>query len=290
MDNKNSVKNLFSVNALGLSLRVFNAGADPRLNAGKRSATDPSVMKGLHSHFTYEIFFVTQGTLQLVTAEKTVTFERRTVIIPPKISHYSYPSESGSYCLLFEFREADGKRETDELRKILDGGICELPISEDVAFYITKACEKLDLKTFNAEKEAELLISLLFCEVFGALLPDEHKCSVYTRETKHISAIEKHINSHIGERITLADAASSVYLSTRQVSRIVKREYGCTFSELVCEKKLATAEMLVKNSSLSMSEIARQIGLGTENYFYTLFKKRYGKTPLQYRRSFRKIS
>ena len=40
----------------------------------------------------------------------------------------------------------------------------------------------------------------------------------------------------------------------------------------------------VKNTDLSISKIAERTFYGTEAYFYTAFKKKYGMTPLQYRR------
>ena len=282
MENKKSIKSLFSIDVCGLKLRVFTAGSEPRLSAQKSSPTDPKVMRGLHSHFTYEIFFVTKGRLELVTAENTDSFERKAIIIPPRLGHYSYPSENGSYCLLFELCDSGSERATEVMRR-LDTGVFDTALTDDMIFYIEKACEKLDKKTTASEKEAELLISLLFCEVLSTVLPVIDIESGSVREAKHISDIERYINSHIGERITVSDVARSVYLSTRQISRIVKGEYGCSFTELVTGKRLAAAEMLVKNSDISMAGIAAQVGFGAEGYFYTLFRGRYGMTPLQYR-------
>ena len=50
----------------------------------------------------------------------------------------------------------------------------------------------------------------------------------------------------------------------------------------------STASTLIKNTAIPISEIAKQTNLGSENYFYTLFKKRYGISPLQYRKTYGK--
>ena len=79
--------------------------------------------------------------------------------------------------------------------------------------------------------------------------------------------------------------AEHVYLSTKQISRIIKKEYGCTLSQLVTDKKLAAAKKLLKDTDMKIGEIALAVNLGAENYFYLLFKKKYNQTPLQYRKS-----
>ena len=40
----------------------------------------------------------------------------------------------------------------------------------------------------------------------------------------------------------------------------------------------------LKHSDLKLYEIARKVGIPDANYLNTLFKKRYGQTPTQYRR------
>ena len=278
--------NVFKIDVAGLEARVYIAGAGMRLSAARNSANDPAVMKGLHSHFTYEIFFVTDGDLELVTDTETVNYERSTVIVPPRISHYSHPKGQGSYCLLFELGGKDVNK-LSRVKAMLDNGVTVLDLHDDPVFYVKRACEKLEAALL---KDAEHLIALIFSEVFSLLSAEDGDKGSESLGTKHISAIEKYINSNIGKKITLTEVADNVYLSARQVSRVVKREYGCTLGELVREKKLAAAEMLVKNTDLSISEIALQVNLGAENYFYTLYKRRYGVTPLKRRKSLRNKS
>ncbi|MBR3715868.1 MAG: helix-turn-helix transcriptional regulator [Clostridia bacterium] len=280
----NQIKNkpTFSIDVFGIDLKVFRVGKNqnPRINSIK----DQVAMRGVHSHFTYEIFFVTEGTLDIVTERSRTTCERKVVIIPPKIKHYTTPSIEGSFCLLFSFegQASDALRDALELSCSKEG-VCELPLSDDVAFYIRKVSEKCEENTLAAEKDAELLASLIFHEIVRALLPDICADKTEKSDSKHIGLIEEFINSNLGGKIRLTDVAGHVFLSTRQVSRIILKEYGCTLSELVTEKRLARAEMLIKNTDMKIGEIAAQSNLGSENYFYLLFKKHYGMSPLKFR-------
>ena len=102
-------------------------------------------------------------------------------------------------------------------------------------------------------------------------------------KANNIGNIEVFINRNINKKITLKDVSKSIFLSEKQISRIIEREYGCTFSELLAEKRLAIAEVLLKTTDMKISDIASQTFHGTESYFYTVFKNKYGVSPLKYR-------
>ena len=276
----------FAYTLWDIRLNVFKTGRSLRLKNELRSARDPDNLKGIHSHFTYEVFFVTEGALELVTDKETTVYERKIVIIPPKLRHYSFVKEEGSFCLLFSLEKGQSEHDprTRALKALLDSGICQLELDADLAFYIVQAAKKLEEGTEDACREAKLLMELLFTRIIAALLPREASPSVVEDPSGHMNAIEQYINNHIAQRITLGDIAAHVYLSTRQVSRIIRREWGCSLVELVTEKKLASAEIMLKKTDMKITDIATYVNVGSVNYFYTLFKSRYGMSPLQYRK------
>lgn len=275
------------ITVFGMALKVFRIGQTPGIKYLDPTAQNPSTIKTTHSHFTYEVFFVTEGELELVTERESRIYERKILIIPPKIRHYSVPSGVGSYCLLFSFEDTSQWRTLAEEQ--LKHNICQLPLSDESAFYIRKIAEKCSRPSETTEKEIMHLATLLFYEIMGGLLPQWHLWQDTGRgSTKHIHEIEQYINAHIKEKIVLSDIAAHISLSPRQVSRVINKEYGCSLTELVTDKRLGSAEILIKNTSIPISEIAKQANFGSENYFYTLFKKRYGVSPLQYRKTYGK--
>lgn len=275
----------FSYRISGMRIKVFQTGKSLRLKNSLNSARDPWNLRGIHSHFAYEAFFVTEGQLELVTDRNTAVYERKIVIIPPKLRHYSFSSAEGSFCLLFTLEEGASDATALQLKAVLDQGICTLEMEEDSAFYITQAAQKLEQQEPVAGREVKLLLELLFCRILDKLLPEEKEEDISNTPPGHMNAIEQYINSHLSGKITLADVAEHVYLSTRQVSRIVAKEWGCSLVELVTEKKLAKAQMLLKNTDMKIAEIAALVNVGSSNYFYALFKRRYGMSPLQFRKT-----
>lgn len=272
---KRIIKPTLTLDILGMKINVIRVGESPQLKKAEESSKS---VRHIHSHFTYEVFFVTEGCLELIAEDEKRLYERKVVIIPPRLGHYTVPSQKGSFCLLFSFEQ----KKDDE--KFGSDSILEFPLSDDVEYFIKALTRKSDENTENSEKCVELLSSLIFNELFTWLWGGGRKSELSKSESKHIGAIETYINANINKKITLEAVAEQVYLSTRQVSRILKKEYGCTLSQLVTDKKLASAKMLLKSTDLKISEIAEQVNIGGENYFYCVFKKKYGISPFQFRK------
>lgn len=274
-----------SVDIGDLSLNIFRVGQTPLIKAFDGPPSYHHI-KATHTHFTYEIFFVTSGSLKLVTDNSIMEYKSSVLIIPPKIKHVSVPTGGESYCLLFSFNENPGIEEQ------LNQGICELPMNEEIAFYIKKFTEKTLKNTRSAEIDVKHLAALIFNNVFYNLKSTASKIHTNKKHaSEHINAIETYINSHItnstSKKLALADVAKNVYLSPKQVSRIIVNEYGCTFSNLITEKRLVVAEAMLKNTDVKVSEIANQTFFGSEKYFYRVFKAKYGMSPLKYRKEIR---
>lgn len=269
------------IECANIKINVFRVGKSPRLTNRTVDSHDPVLMRGVHTHFTYEVFFVVSGELELVTDEYSRTYGKGILIIPPKLRHYTFTGVGDSFCLLFSFENTTD--EAQRLRRVLDKGIAELSMSDDIAFYIKRFAEKSDTHTPKADRDAALLCSLIFSEMTEQMLP-AHVSQKSNGSSEHIGNIEAYINKNLLNKITLSSVSESVHLSSKQISRIIERAYGCTFLELLTQKRLAAAEMLLKNTDMRISEIAAATFHSTETYFYTVFKKYYGMTPLKYRK------
>lgn len=262
----------FDVEAAGVRLKVFTLA--PESPAGRSSRKSVSPLTGIHTHFAHEIFFVISA-LELVTEDGSRTLERSVLIVPPGVGHYTVRHSGENVFLLFT---AEDPRLLSALREV-----AVMPISEAVVFYIQQYRKKCDA---GDTESAGLLLRLVFGEVVSGLLPQARSLSTEPAQSRHISAIERYINRHVREKITLGDISREIYLGSKQISRIIRKEYGMSFPELIAEKKLAVAEMLLKNTDLKIAEVARQVNFGAENYFYAVFKKKYGISPLQFRKEF----
>ena len=63
-----------------------------------------------------------------------------------------------------------------------------------------------------------------------------------------------------------------------------KSIYGETINDTIIRRRLEVAASLLKNSSLSITGIAIQVGYTDHSKFSNAFKKKYNLTPSEYKK------
>ncbi len=67
------------------------------------------------------------------------------------------------------------------------------------------------------------------------------------------------------------------------LSKLIKSETGCTFKELLQQKRLRRAARLIRETDLPVSSIITAVGYDNTSFFYRVFRSEYGLTPKEYR-------
>lgn len=86
---------------------------------------------------------------------------------------------------------------------------------------------------------------------------------------------------------SIDEIAEKCYISKYHMCREFKRQTGKTVVTYLSEKRMQTAKLLLETNVMQVSQIAREVGFESENYFYSVFKKLVGCTPLQYAKQLR---
>lgn len=97
-----------------------------------------------------------------------------------------------------------------------------------------------------------------------------------------------YMENHYMEQITLADVAYHVSLSAEYLSRLFKEETGVKFIVYINNLRLKNAIYLLENTNLRVYEVAEKAGYSNLSYFSTVFKKKLGQNPFDYRNNFNK--
>jgi len=82
---------------------------------------------------------------------------------------------------------------------------------------------------------------------------------------------------------SVSDVAGQVGLSRSHFSILFKKSVGLSFVAYQYKRKLKIARELLKDTSLTMQDIAERTGLGDSKYFSKWFKRCTGQTPSHYR-------
>jgi AraC family transcriptional regulator of arabinose operon len=82
-----------------------------------------------------------------------------------------------------------------------------------------------------------------------------------------------------------ATLASMVNLSPSRFRHLFKQETGTSPAQYLKDFRLRKAEGMLRTTFLTVKEIVKQVGLGSNTHFVRDFRKIHGMTPTAYRRS-----
>ncbi len=97
-----------------------------------------------------------------------------------------------------------------------------------------------------------------------------------------VTNVQKYINSHIEERLTLNDVAAVFGLSSNYLSALFKKTCNIGFSEYITQRKIARAKSLLLEQDMKIYEVADNLGFESAFYFSKVFKKVEGISPREY--------
>lgn len=116
---------------------------------------------------------------------------------------------------------------------------------------------------------------LLFCY----RLCDQVEKEEFTYNSILIKKAIQYINEHYSTPITLEEISAYVNRNNQYFSSMFKKQMGCTYTEYLQMKRIKEAQSLLKGSTMTISEIAEQVGFTDPSYFSRVFKKIMGYSP-----------
>jgi len=93
-----------------------------------------------------------------------------------------------------------------------------------------------------------------------------------------VAAFERWVREHLGDTISLSDAAKAIGVSERTLQRAVQRTVGTSPIRFVQDLRVERAAHLLRTTDLSLDTIARKVGYEHPNTLRVLLRDRTGKT------------
>ncbi|AOZ93741.1 helix-turn-helix transcriptional regulator [Paenibacillus crassostreae] len=171
-----------------------------------------------------------------------------------------------------------------------DVPILRLPPHESI--YLTESMNSIKNELLTLQPSS----SLLFRHRIVELLLHAHRQQQHNMLHSHeestpihrkIAEITRYLNDHLADSITLTDVANHFYISPFYLSHLFKESTGFTFSSYLSLTRIKEAQRLLRESQLSISEIAWQSGFENFSHFGKTFKKTSHMSPRDYRKQHR---
>jgi AraC-like DNA-binding protein len=142
----------------------------------------------------------------------------------------------------------------------------------------------------NKQQFFELRLRSLFSELWESIYelamnhPDSSRPVSGSADDERIKQMMRYIQEHFKEKITVASIAACIPVSERECYRLFQSHIGITPTEYILSLRIQDAQLLLRNTSKSILEIAIETGFGTSSYFGKIFRQYHHLTPSQYRR------
>jgi AraC family transcriptional regulator len=112
----------------------------------------------------------------------------------------------------------------------------------------------------------------------------EHSSSVEPLPPRILRRIRDRIEAELDTELSLASLANESGYSRAHFLRMFRAATGLTPHQYVLERRLSTAQQLLRRSKMLLADIALKCGFSSQTHMNDVFRKRLGVTPLEYRR------
>lgn len=96
-----------------------------------------------------------------------------------------------------------------------------------------------------------------------------------------------YIEENYREKLLLSDVAEKTYVSQWHLSKLLNKETGQNFSEILNGVRIDKAKELMKDPALRIGDVAEQVGFLDLAHFSRVFKKLNGISANEYRNQYR---
>lgn len=111
-------------------------------------------------------------------------------------------------------------------------------------------------------------------------------------EQKEISAaqqVKNYIDNNYDKELSVRSLAEKFHVNYSYLSSLFAKEIGENISGYIIKTRVCKAQQLLSQTSDDINTIAQQVGYSDLQYFYRVFKKNTGTTPLGYRQKTKNV-
>ena len=255
-----------------------------------------------HKHNYIELMYVYGGSMTHIIDDQRITIHQgELLLLNQNVEHsIEYCDENDiifNFIMKAEFLEFLSymiEKENDVSHFIFDALYSYDNNSEYLIFkvrdnqiirdYIESIITQIYEPELNSHLELKLLVGLLLAE-----LMNHPECI----ETYQSNSYEKLLSSTILKYIATSYQEGSLSTLSKQlhqpdykICKIIKRQTGQTFKQLIQEERLKATCQLLKTTQMAVTDIMVEVGYENVTYFYKIFKDKYHMTPHDYRQQF----
>lgn len=231
-----------------------------------------------HTHSVYELFYATEGGLVLHTeeGEHSITKGHLLFVAPSRVHYVTQEHNTRQYVFKFSVEDTHKCKDSKSFEVLSFESYRTVEASAEVAALIPIIDKAVtDCQPHAATALLYALLSLLSQK-------DQKKQSdlsvLADNKAKRVYFLEELLNQYYDSNCTIGHLAKKLHLSERQVSRLVKKEYGKSFRSRLSAVRMEAAKRFL-SEGYPIAEVSEMVGYSSISAFYTAYKRHYGVPP-----------
>jgi len=255
-----------------------------------------------HSHEFWELVLILSGTGMHVTKRQRYPVVAGDVFLirPRQVHGYEEKKDLRLINILFDkkrlslplydIREMPGFHTVFTLtpkRRVQDDGKSFLHLSAEALGHVEALVDSLEHELRERAPGFQFMASTLFMQILG------HLCRCFSEEEAHdsqsllrLGRVICHIEGNYAEAISLKDLCSIAHMSNSTLLRHFHRALGCSPMDYLVRFRITKASELLRQTRLSTTQVAFQVGFSDSNYFSRQFRRVMGCSPREFRKRF----
>lgn len=247
----------------------------------KQSATENDKFR-MHWHENTELLFFTKGTGVVQSGTQQCPVKKNTlVIINGGELHTIFAHERLEYFVIIIFpsffRDIDAGQPVFE--HLIENDENATAFVKEIFYEYDNKQDGYDM----AIKGAMYKFAAYLWRNYRASTLSEKNYTAHLAKLRRVNEIAEYIEENYTENLSLKFFCEKYFLSEYYLCHIFKEEMGISLSAYINGVRIKKAAVMLKCTSLTVTEIAAAAGFGDVNYFCRVFKKLMGISPAKYR-------
>lgn len=254
----------------------------------------------VHSHKNFELNYISSGIGRRIVGDHISGFESGDlVLLSPNLPHcwelLDEDNGEAPTCIVTHFSENILKSEFFKLPELEQSVELLKRANRGIRFKIKGNKEIVQLLHKMVDQNGlEYYISLL--QIFNILLHTRDfeflsnpidSTGVFSKNLEKINNVYEFVFKNIQDGIKLEEASAILNMAPSSFCRFFKKKTNVTFMEYVVSVRIGIAAKLLAETDKQITQICFECGYNNLANFNHYFKKNMGKTPTEYRKSFK---
>lgn len=234
-----------------------------------------------HTHGYAELFYIVGGDGQFRIEDQLHSVqENQLVIVSPNVMHteVSYEAHPLEYIVLgIEGLQLSMAKNQDSRYRILDYRGCG-----DVLTCMRNIFREMESRQPGYEVICQAYMEILITRLMRST--NFSLSSATPSSSRQCAAIRHYIDTHYKEQLNLDQLAEVAHVNKFYLAHVFKEEYGLSPISYLISRRIKESRYLLRETNMSLSQIARVLGFSSASYFSQSFRRAEGISPIEYRK------